>query len=94
VRVLALASGGRIREQLLALSDREYACTYSILASPMPVENYVATLRLRPVTDARITYAEWSAEFDCPASEVDGLRDLIGRGVFQAGFDGLKALWT
>ena len=82
--------GGNIREQLLTLSDREHTCTYSILESPMPVEDYVATLRLVPITDGDRTYIEWSAEFDCPASEETAMRDLIGGGVFQGGFDALK----
>ncbi len=82
--------GGNIREQLLTLSDREHTCTYSILESPMPVEDYVATLRLLPITDGYRTYAEWSAEFDCPASEETAMRELIGDGVFQGGFNALK----
>ena len=40
-----------IRERLLALSDYDYSCTYAILESPMGVDNYVATLKLTPVTD-------------------------------------------
>ena len=31
----------------------------------MGVENYVATLKLTPVTDGMRCFAEWSAEFDC-----------------------------
>ena len=51
VRVLNLKDGGFIRERLLALSDYEYTCTYSILESPMGVDNYIATLKLTPITD-------------------------------------------
>ena len=51
---------------MLALSDYDYSCSYSILESPMGVENYVATLKLTPITDGARTFAEWSAEFDCP----------------------------
>ena len=42
IRSLTLQDGGRIREQLLALSDYDYSCSYSILESPMGVENYLA----------------------------------------------------
>ena len=35
-------------------------CTYSILESPMGVDNYVATLKLTPVTDGDRTFAEWT----------------------------------
>ena len=65
VRNFRLRDGGVIREQLLTLSDYDYQCSYSILESPMGVENYVATLKLTPVTDGNKTFAEWWAEFDC-----------------------------
>jgi hypothetical protein len=90
VRNFQLRDGGTIREQLLALSDFDYTCTYSIIESPMGVENYVATLRLLPVTDGNRTFAEWSAEFDCAAGREAELADHIGHGVFQAAFDSLK----
>ena len=65
VRNFRLRDGGVIRERLLTLSDYDYQCSYSILESPMGVENYVATLKLTPVTDGNRTFAEWWAEFDC-----------------------------
>ena len=67
IRNFRLRDGGVIRERLLALSDYDYQCTYAILESPMGVDNYVATLKLTPVTDGNRTFAEWSAEFDCAA---------------------------
>jgi len=90
VRAFRLTDGGSIREKLLALSDYEYCCTYSILESPMGVENYVATLKLTPVTDGRRTFVEWSAEFDCEPGRERELVELIGQGVFQIGFNALK----
>jgi hypothetical protein len=86
--------GGLIRERLLALSDYEYSCTYAILESPMGVDNYVATLKLTPVTDGSRTFAEWSAEFDCSEGRERELTDSIGQGVFQAGFDALKRFFA
>ena len=55
IRNFTLKAGGRIREQLLALSDFDYSVTYSILESPMGVENYIATLKLTPITDGNRT---------------------------------------
>ena len=90
VRNFRLKDGGLIREQLLTLSDYDYQCSYSILESPMGVDNYIATLKLTPVTDGNRTFAEWWAEFDCaPDREAQLSRD-IGQGVFQAAFDSLK----
>ena len=57
----------------------------------MGVENYVATLKLTPVTDGERTFAEWSAEFDCAEERERELAETIGSGVFQGGFDALKA---
>ena len=90
VRRLRLASGGELREQLLRLSDRDHSFTYCILEAPIPLIDYVATLRLKPVTDGNRTFAEWNAEFDCDPDKAKALADGIGTGVFQGGFDGLK----
>ncbi|MFN4171455.1 MAG: SRPBCC family protein [Pseudorhodobacter sp.] len=90
IRDFHLQNGDRIREKLLGLSDYDYFCTYSILESPMPLTDYIATLRLTPVTDGDKTFVEWTAEFDCaPEAEAD-LVAGIGGNVFQAGFDALK----
>ncbi len=90
VRNFHTRDGGAIRERLLTLSDYDYTCSYSILSSPMGVENYVATLKVTPVTDGNRSFIEWSADFDCdPAREAE-LVEFVGQGVFQAGFDSLK----
>ena len=90
IRNFTLKDGGRIREQLLALSDYDFAMTYSILESPMGVENYIATLRLIPVTDGNRTFAEWSAEFDCAPNRTQELVQQIGQNVFQPAFRALQ----
>ena len=90
IRNFRTRDGGLIREQLLTLSDYDYECTYAILESPMGVDNYVATLKLTPITDGNRTFAEWSAEFDCAEGRERELTDQIGGGVFQGGFDALK----
>jgi uncharacterized protein YndB with AHSA1/START domain len=90
VRDFNLQNGDRIREKLLGLSDYDMFCTYGILESPMPLTDYVATLRLTPITDGDRTFAEWTAEFDCAADAAEDLVSGIGMNVFQAGFDALK----
>jgi hypothetical protein len=90
IRNFNLRDGGNIRERLLALSDYDYSCTYSILDSPMGVENYIATLKFTPITDGDRAFAEWSAEFDCKPGREQELAQLIGNDVFQSGFDALN----
>ncbi len=90
IRNFNLQNGDNIREQLLGLSDYDMFCTYGILESPMPLTDYVATLRLTPITDGTRCFVEWSAEFSCAAEDEDDLIDGIGTNVFQGGFDALK----
>lgn len=90
VRDFRLQNGDRLREKLLGLSDYDMFCTYSILESPMPLTDYIATLRLTPISDGDRTFIEWTAEFDCAAEAAADLVDGIGNNVFQAGFDALK----
>ena len=91
IRNFTLQDGGLIREQLLMLSDLKHSCTYSILESPMGVDNYVATLAFTRITDGDHCFAEWSASFDCALERCAELTEQIGQGVFQAGFNAIKA---
>ena len=90
VRNFQLQDGASIREKLLALSDYDYTCVYSILESPMDLSDYVATLRLLPVTEGNRCFIEWSAEFECAPDKASELTETVGQGVFQSGFDALK----
>ena len=92
IRNFSMRDGGRLREQLLALSDYEFSMTYNILESPMDLTGYIATLRLFPVTDGDGTFVEWTAEFDCAPERAAPLARQIGEGVFQAAFDNLNRM--
>jgi hypothetical protein len=56
----------------------------------MPLTDYVATIRLTPITDGNRTFAEWTAEFECDDDKAEDLVNGIGSNVFQGGFDALK----
>lgn len=61
-----------IRQQLLAHSDRERFYTYTLCDPPhLPFHNFVATLRVTPVTDGDRAFVQWSAIFDCAEAERD-----------------------
>ena len=90
IRSFHLQNGELIRERLLGLSDYDLYCTYEILESPMPLEDYVATLRLTPITDGDRCFIEWSAEFSCDPQNENDLVNGIADDVFQTGFDALK----
>lgn len=90
VRRFQIVSGATLREKLLALSDHDHSVTYTILETPQPITNHVATLRLISVTDGDRTFAIWSATFDAPPEEAEKIADSMGANVFQGGFDALK----
>ena len=85
VRNFQLRDGGRIREQLLALSDVETSFTYCILEAPVSLRNYVANVRLRPVTDDDACLWEWRASFDPPRGGERAAQRLRRRGYHRGG---------
>jgi len=91
VRDFALAAGGAIREQLLSLSDRDYSFTYCILDAPVPLDGYVATARLKPVTDGDRTFWHWQSEFRPPPGRAAELTRMVGEDIYEAGFQAIKA---
>lgn len=90
VRNFHLKDGGNLREQMLAFSDVDCYCTYAILESPLPIVNYVSTLRLRPITDGNRTFIDWSCSFDVEADQKEAMEDALA-GVYEGGFASLKS---
>ena len=91
IRKFRLADGSELREQLLALSDADASFSYCLLDTPVPLFNYVAHVRLIPVTDADYTYWQWEGSFSTFADQKDDLARLVGDDIYQAGFDAIRA---
>jgi NADPH:quinone reductase len=89
VRNFFLKDGNHVREQLLALSDRDYISTYCILDATLPMRNYVATVQLKRVTDGDRTFWHWESTFDVPKGREREFEQLVGGGVYEAGFHAL-----
>ena len=90
IRNFHLQNGDNIREQLVGMSDYDLFYSYAMLDGPMPLSDYLATLRLTPVSDGDRCFVEWSAEFSCDPSDEEALTSGIAQNVFQGGFDALK----
>jgi NADPH:quinone reductase-like Zn-dependent oxidoreductase len=90
VRRFSLQDGARIREQLLSLSDRDFRFTYCILEADVPLDRYVATVQLKPVTDGRRTFWHWQSTFRAPHGREQEFADMVGRDVYEGGFAGLR----
>jgi NADPH:quinone reductase-like Zn-dependent oxidoreductase len=91
VRNFFLKDGNHIREQLLALSDRDYVSTYCILDATLPMKHYVATVQLKHVTNGDRTFWHWQSTFDVPRGREQEFEALVGKGVYEGGFEGLRA---
>jgi len=90
VRILQYKDGAQVREKLLSLSDYDYSCISAILDSPMDLSDYIATLRLFPVTEGNRCFLEWSAEFDCPPQKAAELTEAVSSEMFQTDLGALK----
>jgi NADPH:quinone reductase-like Zn-dependent oxidoreductase len=91
VRNFHLKDGNHIREQLLALSDRDYISTYCILDATLPMKNYVATVQLKRITDGERTFWHWESTFNVPKGREKEFDQLVGGGVYETGFAALRA---
>ncbi|MEI9405618.1 zinc-binding dehydrogenase [Mesorhizobium argentiipisi] len=93
VRHFRLADGGELREQLLALSDKDRRLSYCLLEAPLPLMGYVASIWLKPVTDGNATFWEWRSEFHPPAHRRDELVKLVAEDIYRAGFAAIRDLF-
>ena len=90
VRNFRLGNGGHLRERRLTLDDRDTSFTYSFLESPMPIRDYHATFRLRPVTEGGTTFVEWQARFEVASDDEARIKDQVGRATFAEGIGALE----
>ncbi|WP_159007533.1 SRPBCC family protein [Bradyrhizobium sp. S69] len=90
VRRFKLKDGSELREQLLALSDLEQSFSYCLLDTPIPMFNYVAHVRLLPVTDGDRTFWQWESRFTTRPGDADGLTRMVAEQIYQAGFEAIR----
>jgi uncharacterized protein YndB with AHSA1/START domain len=84
VRAFHLANGVLVRERLLMLDDAKRCFTYNFETPAFPVKNYLATLRLYPVTHTDQTFA-------APGDE-GKYQKIVSNDVFAGNFKSLAAL--
>ena len=84
--------GAHVRERLLALDDANYSFTYNFEKPAFPIKNYIATLRLYPVTHSNETFAEWSATFDEAIGDESKYERIVSQDVFAANWKSLASI--
>lgn len=91
VRAFSLQDGGRLREQLIRLDDRAHELSYCLIEAPLPLYGYLATIRLKPLTDSGQTLWIWESRFSPPPDQSDELTALVSCDIYRAGFRALEA---
>ena len=84
--------GGHVRERLLTLDDANYSFAYNFEKPAFPVRNYIATVRLYPITHTDETFAEWESTFDEAAGDEGKYEAIISRDVFAANWANLAKI--
>ena len=92
IRRFTLQDGSELREQLLTLSDLEMTFTYCLLDTPIPLFNYVAHVRLLPVTDGNRSFWHWEGRFTTPPGREAELAAKVGDEVFANGIEAVRRL--
>ncbi|MCH8819943.1 MAG: SRPBCC family protein [Acidobacteria bacterium] len=90
VRKVTLVDGVTILEKLEYHSDESRECSYSIVTSPLPVANYMATLKVTKHEEG--SQVEWSGEFDPSGVSESEAVELV-QGIYRAGLDHLKLVF-
>ena len=85
IRRLVLQDGAVLRERLLSVDEHTLSLSYRFEEAPLPLDNYIATVALVPLTDTDNTMVRWTASFDPRAADpqgvhTQGIRELIVSG--------------
>jgi len=87
VRHLTTKDGAKIKEKQTASGDTSYG--YTITESPLPVENYNATMSVEPSADGNNTKVTWSAQFDPKGASEDDAKTTV-KGILKSGLEAIK----
>ncbi|RON52454.1 polyketide cyclase [Pseudomonas frederiksbergensis] len=94
IRKLTLADGAVVRERLLSVDDRNTTLSYRFEEAPLPLDNYVATVKLAALTGQSKTFVHWSASFDLQdLKTAEQYQELIG-GLIVDGHNSLQLFLT
>ena len=90
-RLLTLADGATINEELLAYEPETMSYQYAITESPLPVIDYVSTLKLEAIDDTQ-TKVVWSSNFMAKDATDEQAAEVI-KGIYVSGLDALNGMF-
>ncbi|MFC2252570.1 SRPBCC family protein [Labrys portucalensis] len=90
IRTLTTKDGAKFVEKLVKWDDKDTSYTYAILESPLPIENYVSTLKVEEDDEPGKIAITWSSTFDPKGVSGDAARKAVA-DIYLAGLLQLKA---
>jgi hypothetical protein len=91
IRRLNLKDGAVLRERLLAIDDSQLSFSYRFEQAPLPVDDYVMTVKLIPISDQERTVIQWLARFDNREPDPEGQQREVIRELIVGGHHSLQA---
>jgi len=80
----------KIEEEIKSFDDDAKTLSYSIISSPLPVENYLGTVKVKDLGNGRCE-VEWSSTFEPKGMPEEEVVKMIN-DIYVAAIDGLKKL--
>jgi Polyketide cyclase / dehydrase and lipid transport len=90
LRTLTAKDGATFVEQLVKWDDKGTSYTYKILESPLPVSNYISTIKVEEDDEPGKVAITWSSTFDPKGVSEDAARKAVA-DVYLAGLLNLKS---
>ena len=84
-------SDAPILERLERLDDKARTLSYSIIKSPLPLADYIATMEVRSLDEKSCELTWWSTFEPRGIPEAEAFK--IVEGIYSMGFDGLKKIY-
>ena len=91
LRTLTLPDGAQIVERLESYDDDAMTLSYSIVSGPLPVADYLSTVKITPLGENRCEVS-WSSTFEAAGVSEEAARSAI-EGIYAMGFEGLHKLF-
>ncbi|CAI8768283.1 Polyketide cyclase / dehydrase and lipid transport [compost metagenome] len=92
IRTLTLSDGAVVRERLLSVDDSTLRLSYRFEESPLPLDNYVASVELVALSGQDRTLVSWLASFDLREPNSAEHYQALIRSLIVDGHGGLQAL--
>ncbi|MDZ7720512.1 MAG: SRPBCC family protein [Balneolaceae bacterium] len=87
-RTLYLQDGGKVKEKLESLDNDQKKLTYSIVESPMPIEDYIGTIQVKELDENHSEFT-WSSTFNVADEAANEMKEVL-EGLYELGVEGLK----